>query len=443
MTGDFLLKGGHVVDPCSGHDGQADVRVQSGRVAEVGALVPGTAERVIDVAGLHVAPGLIDVHVHLREPGQEWKETIATGTASAAAGGFSTLFCMPNTDPALDSVAMLEEFGRRAERDAQVVVRPIAAISEGRRGVRPVDFDALAAMGAIGFSDDGESTANSAIMREALQASTRLGIPVMVHCEDPALTGGAMHEGKVSRNNAIRAIPAAAEEIMIDRDVSLAKLSGGWLHVCHVSTAHGVEAIARARQTGTRVTAEVMPHHLTMTDDWVAGQRELVNVDEPAGEPSLVGHPDTKVNPPLRTRGDAARLLRGLKEGEIDLVSTDHAPHARPEKRGRPFATAAFGLSGCELALPVMLALVRAGALTMAEMVSALSWTPARLWNLKSGSLRPGTTADIVVFDPTERWIVKPDRLMTRSANTPLVDMQLQGRVKMTFVGGDERHRDW
>jgi len=338
---------------------------------------------------------------------------------------------------------MLEEFGRRAERDAQVVVRPIAAISEGRRGVRPVDFDALAAMGAIGFSDDGESTANSAIMREALQASTRLGIPVMVHCEDPALTGGAMHEGKVSRNNAIRAIPAAAEEIMIDRDVSLAKLSGGWLHVCHVSTAHGVEAIARARQTGTRVTAEVMPHHLTMTDDWVAGQRELVNVDEPAGEPSLVGHPDTKVNPPLRTRGDAARLLRGLKEGEIDLVSTDHAPHARPEKRGRPFATAAFGLSGCELALPVMLALVRAGALTMAEMVSALSWTPARLWNLKSGSLRPGTTADIVVFDPTERWIVKPDRLMTRSANTPLVDMQLQGRVKMTFVGGDERHRDW
>ncbi len=443
MTRDFLLRGGRVVDPASGLDGLADVRVSGGRVAAVGVLIPESMERVIDVDGLIVAPGLIDVHVHLREPGQEWKETIATGTAAAAAGGFTTVFCMPNTDPPLDSVAMLEEFRRRAERDTLVSVHPIAAISEGRRGARSVDFDALAASGVVGFSDDGESTVNSSIMREALEASIRLGIPVMVHCEDPALTGGGMHEGDISRSHRIRAIPAAAEEIMIDRDLALANLSGGWLHVCHVSTGRGADAIAQARKQGTHVTAEVMPHHLTMTDEWVAGQREMVNVDERTAERSPVGDSDTKVNPPLRTREDAVRLLRALRDGEIDLVSTDHAPHARPEKQGRPFATAAFGLSGSELALPVMLALVRAGALSLAAMVSALSRTPARLWNLKSGSLRPGMTADIVAFDPNEQWVVRPDRLATRSANTPLLGRELRGRAKLTFVGGDERHRDW
>lgn len=443
MTRALLLRGGRVVDPGLGLDGTADVRIRSGVIAAVGMLAPESDECVIDADGLVVAPGLIDVHVHLREPGQEWKETIGTGTAAAAAGGFTTVFCMPNTDPPLDSVAVLEELRRRTERDGVVRVRPIATISEGRRGERAADFDALAAAGAVGFSDDGESTADSAIMREALVASRRLGIPVMVHCEDPGLTGGAMHEGDISRELGIPGIAAAAEEIIIDRDLALAAETSGWLHVCHVSTARGIEAISRARRAGARVTAEAMPHHLTMTDEWVAGSRELVNTREPVGEVGTTGDPDTKVNPPLRTRHDAKRLLRGLRDGEIEVVSTDHAPHTRTEKQGRTFLNAAFGLSGSEFALPTMLALVRANELTMTDLVRLLSTVPARLWELKRGTLRPGASADVVVFDPNELWRPSPDKLRSRSVNTPLMEMELRGRVKLTLVAGDERHCDW
>jgi dihydroorotase len=443
MSKGSLLRGGRVVDPASGLDCVADVRIHGGVISAVGALDPEPTERIVDVAGLVVAPGLVDIHVHLREPGQESKETIGSGTAAAAAGGFTTVFCMPNTVPALDSVVALEELSRRNERDALVRVHPIAAISEERRGHRPVDFEALVAAGAIGFSDDGETTRHAGIMREALEASRTLGVPVMVHCEDPSLTGGAMHEGEVSRKIGVRAIPAAAEEIVIARDIALAALTGGWLHVCHVSTGIGTDLIDAAKRQGTRITAEVMPHHLLMTDDWVAGCRQLVNVEEPAGCSVPVAEPDTKVNPPLRTRADSRRLLNGLKQGTIDIVATDHAPHGRPEKQGRSFSTAAFGLTGSELALPLMLALVRAGELTLSDVISYLSVSPARLWRLGAGTLIPGAPADIVVFDPDESWCVEPERLASRAANTPLVGMELRGRTKLTFVGGDERHRDW
>jgi dihydroorotase len=443
MSRALLLRGGRVVDPASGLDFVADVRVHGGLITAVGALDPEPTERIVDVAGLIVAPGLIDVHVHLREPGQEWKETIGSGTAAAAAGGFTTLFCMPNTVPALDSVVALEELSRRTKRDALVRVRPIAAISEERCGDRPVDFEALAAAGAIGFSDDGETTRHSGIMREALEASRIHGVPVMVHCEDPSLTGGAMHEGEISRRLGVQAIPAAAEEIVIARDIALAAHTGGWLHVCHVSTGVGVDLIDAAKRQGTRVTAEVMPHHLMMTDDWVAGWRQLVNVEEPAGRAAPVAEPDTKVNPPLRTRGDSRQLLKGLKHGTLDIVATDHAPHGRPEKQGRSFSSAAFGLIGSEFALPLMLALVRAGELTLSDVISYLSAVPARLWRLDAGTLKPGTRADIVIFDPDETWCVQPEKLESRGANSPLVGMELRGRAKMTFVGGDERHRDW
>lgn len=443
MSRGLLLRGGRIVDPSLGLDGTADVRILDGHIAELGVLAPESDDRTIDVDGLVIAPGLIDVHVHLREPGQEWKETIATGTAAAAAGGYTTVFCMPNTWPALDSVAVLEELRRRTDRDAAVRVRPIATISEGRRGTRVVDFEALAAAGAVGFSDDGESTADSSIMVDALKASRRLNVPVMVHCEDPALVGGAMHEGEVSRTLGIEGIAAEAEEIYIRRDLALAEQTGGWLHVCHVSTGKGAEAIVRARSSGARVTAEVMPHHLTLTDDWIAGSRELVNVDEPTGARSSSGHADTKVNPPLRPQSDASALLGALQVGGIDLVSTDHAPHALPEKAGKPFGMAAFGFSGSELALPTMLALVRAGALAMSDIVRLLSTTPARLWGLSGGTLRPGARADIVAFDPTEQWTPSLNTLKSRSANTPLLNMRMQGKVKLTIVGGDERHRDW
>ena len=437
-----LLRHGRVIDPSLGLDAVADVRIRNGTVAALGTLSPEPGERVVDVDGLVVAPGLIDVHVHLREPGQEWKETIGTGTAAAAAGGFTTVFCMPNTVPPLDSVVMLEELGRRIARDATIRVHPIATISEGRRGIRAVDIQALARAGAVGFSDDGESTADSRVMREALVASCALGLPVMVHCEEPTLIGGAMHEGDISRSLGIRGIPAAAEEIIIDRDLSLAGETGGWLHVCHVSTARGIASISRARRQGTRVTAEVMPHHLTMTDGWVAGSREMVNAREPGGPAALPGAPDTKVNPPLRPEHDTRALLTALVQGEIEVVSTDHAPHARPEKQGKPFAGAAFGLNGSELALPTMLALARAGAMTMSDVVRVMSTWPARLWRLDTGTRRPGAPADIVVFDPGERWVATPDRLFSRSANTPLLQMELQGRVKLTLVSGDERHCD-
>jgi dihydroorotase len=443
VSGRLLLRGGRVADPASGLDRIADVRVRDGVVAAVGMLDPEPSERIVDVSGLVVAPGFIDVHVHLREPGQEWKETIATGTAAAAAGGFTTIFCMPNTDPALDSVVALEELRRRIDRDALIAVHPIAALSEGRRGEHPVDFEALAASGAVGFSDDGESTWNSGIMRRALEASRALGLPVMVHCEDPGLTGGAMHEGDVSRRLGLRAIPAVAEEIVIVRDLALAALTGGWLHVCHVSTGIGAELIAAAKRQGTRVTAEVMPHHLTMTDDWVAGCRRLVNVSEPAGDIASVAEPDTKVNPPLRRGSDSRRLLEALKQGAIDLVATDHAPHTRPDKQGRSFSNAAFGLIGSELALPVMMALVRAGEMTLGDVVNVLSVIPARLWGLAAGTLKPGAPADIVVFDPDQTWRVEPERLASRSANSPLLEMELRGRVTMTFLGGDERYRAW
>lgn len=439
----FILRGGRVVDPSIALDRIADVRVRDGVVAAIGLLEPEPADRIVDVSGLVVAPGLIDVHVHLREPGQEWKETVGTGTAAAAAGGFTTVFCMPNTDPALDSVVALEELYRRTNCDAMVKVRPIAALSEGRRGGRPVDFDALANVGAVGFSDDGETTRHSGIMREALEASRRLGVPVMVHCEDAGLTGGAMHEGETSERLGLPAIPAAAEEIIIARDIALAALTGGWLHVCHVSTGVGAVLVGAAKRQRARVTAEVMPHHLTMTDEWVAGCRQLANVDEPVERVAVAADPDTKVNPPLRTRSDTRRLLKALEQGSIDIVATDHAPHGRPEKQGGSFQSAAFGFVGSELALPVMMALVRAGNMTLNDVVNYLSVVPARLWGLNAGTLMPGAPADIVVFDPSETWRVDPDRLSSRAANTPLTEMELRGRVKMTFVDGDERHRAW
>jgi dihydroorotase len=252
-----------------------------------------------------------------------------------------------------------------------------------------------------------------------------------------------MHEGETSRRLGLQAIPAAAEEIIIARDMALAAVTGGWLHVCHVSTGVGADLIGAAKRQGVRVTAEAMPHHLTMTDDWVAGCRTMVNVEEPAGDVTMVADPDTKVNPPLRTITDSRRLLKGLKQGTIDLVATDHAPHARPEKQGRSFSRAAFGLAGSEFALPLMLSLVRAGEMTLSNVVSYLSVIPARLWGLGSGTVRPGAPADIVVFDPNESWCVEPERLVSRAANTPLVEMELRGRVQMTIVGGDERHRAW
>jgi dihydroorotase len=441
MTGNsWLIRGGHVVDPSQGIDGPADVRIKDGVIAQVGEVPNTLGIETLDASGCIVAPGLVDLHVHLRVPGFETKETIATGTAAAAAGGFTTICCMPNTRPALDSVDVLQDLNARIAREANVRVYPIAAISLGRAGDQAVDYTALAAAGAIGFSDDGDTTRNSAVMRRALEASRELDLPIMVHCEDKALAHGAMNEGDVSRRLGVSGIPPEAEEIIVARDLMLARLSGGWLHVLHVSTGRGIDLIKQAKAEGVRVTAEVMPHHLTMSDDWVAGSRALLNVNEPPGPPAPPAHPDTKVNPPLRTVADTQRLLAALKEGHFDIIATDHAPHAVPEKTGTDFEHAAMGMNGLEFALPTMLALVRAGHITISDLIFRLSTEPARLLRKPGGTLSPGTPADVVVFNPDESWLVTPEILKTKSANTPLLGMTLTGRARYTLVEGQVKH---
>ena len=444
MTGrSWLIRSGHVVDPASGVDGPADVLIEDGQISDVGQGLARAGATVFDAAGCLVLPGLIDMHVHLREPGFEAKETIATGTAAAAAGGFTTICCMPNTRPALDSVEVLRDLAVRVERDALVPVLPIAAITEGRRGERAVDFAALAAAGAIGFSDDGDTTADSSIMRAALEATLVTRRPVMTHCEDKALAHGAMHEGDVSAALGVAGIPPEAEEIIIARDLMLARLTGGWLHVCHVSTARGIDLIRRARAEGVNVTAEVMPHHLTMDDRWVAGERHLLNVEEPDGQaPATVPDPQAKVNPPLRTAADARALLDAMVAGDFDVIATDHAPHTVADKTDGSLAGAAMGMSGLELAVPLVLALVRAGHLSVSDLVHRLSREPARLLRLSGGNLAPGRPAHLTVIDPDHRWVVGPDTLRTKSPNTPLLGMTMRGKPVLTLVGGEERYRD-
>ncbi len=356
----LLITGGHIIDPANGFDGPGDLLIRDGKIAAIGKVNRPDDVVVIDARGLIVCPGLIDIHVHLRTPGFEYKETIATGTAAAAAGGFTAICCMPNTKPALDSVEILQALAATIASEGKVRVFPIAAITKGRQSKEAVDFEALAAAGAIGFSDDGDSTRDSTLMRAALEASKRLNRPVMVHCEDWTLADGAMNEGEISESLGIKGIPSEAEEIIIARDLLLTSLTGGWLHVCHVSTARGAEMIRLAKERGVNVTAEVMPHHLVMTDAWVAGERILHNTNEQPGAAGIPMDPNTKVNPPLRPVSDTEGLLAELKQGTFDIVATDHAPHAESDKTDGSFEKAAMGMSGLEVALPTMLALVRA-----------------------------------------------------------------------------------
>ena len=433
MTGtDVIIRGGLIVDPASNRSKLGDLAISQGRIVDA---VPDTAT-VIDASGQIVCPAWIDLHVHLRQPGQDAKETLETGTAAAVAGGFAAVACMPNTNPALDNPVIIGELIDRSAQTSALRVHPIATITRGRTGTESVDFDAVIEAGAIGWSDDGDTTADSLIMRRALEASARLNRPVIVHCEDKALAMGAMHEGEVSRELGIPGIPAAAEEIIIARDLMLAELTGGWLHVCHVSTGRGIELIHQARERGVNVTAEVMTHHLVMSDEWVRGSRELHNTFETAGPPAAPGDPNTKVNPPLRTVSDTLALLEALQNGWFDCFGTDHAPHAAPEK-SLPYEQAAFGLSGSEFALPLTWALVRAGHLSDLEAVRRWTVEPARILGHGTGSLGVGQPADVLVFDPERPWKVTPDALKTRSKNTPLLGMTLRGRATHTIIGGE------
>ncbi len=451
MPADFLLRGGRIIDPGGGRDEIGDLLLRDGVVAAVGGrLAAPDGATIRDVAGRVVTPGWIDLHAHLREPGFEYKETIRGGALAAAQGGFTTVCCMPNTDPPPDSPDLIRRVYERA-REAAVRVLPIATITRGRRLIEPVDFAALAAAGAVGFSDDGESTRSTAALRAALEASRALDRPVMVHCEDPDLVaGGGINEGAVAAALGLPASPAVAEEVILARDLALAAATGGWLYACHTTTARGVALIREAKARGVRVTGEVTPHHLALTEAWVRGDRRLYwNAGRGPrgaehGVSGPVPDPNAKVNPPLRTGADIEALVEGLRDGTLDVIGTDHAPHAPGDKPADDFGRAASGMLGFEVALPTLLTLVRAGALDLPTVIAKLTVAPARvlggLLPAGAGTLAVGAPADLTVFDPERRWTPSPETLRSTSKNTPLLGVELQGMVTLTVVGGEVRY---
>jgi dihydroorotase len=438
MSKAFLIRGGRVIDPASDRDGVFDVRIAGGRITAVERhLEEQAGERVIYASGMLVTPGWIDAHVHLRDPGPTYKEDLTTGAASALAGGFTRMCCMPNTSPALDSPEQIADIVERG-RQTGVHIHPIGTISVDRKGLTLAPLVEMAAEGAIGFSDDGDSTRTPDVMREALTLSSKLNLPIMVHCEDPELArGGSLHRGAVSEELGDLGIPAEAEESYIERDIELARETGGWLHVLHVSTAEGARLVARAKRDGVRVTAEVMPHHLALTDEWVAGRRRFAGEEELLADVGL--DPKAKVNPPLRPESDALGLIEAVRAGVFDFMGTDHAPHAEQDKPD-VLLNAAFGMSGLELAVPTMARLVARGALDWGQVVGLFTACPARVLGLDGGRIGIGDVADLVIIDPKREWTVDATTLRTKSKNTPLLGMTVQGRAVLTLVGGEARH---
>jgi dihydroorotase len=425
MTRPVLLQGGRVIDPARDVDQVADVLIQDGKIAATGTGLgtPDGAE-VRNVSGLVVAPGLVDVHVHLREPGNEDEETVASGARAAVAGGFTAVCAMPNTDPVTDNQAAVGFIVRQSVRAGLARVYPIGAVSVGQKGEQLAEFGEMVGAGAVAVTDDGKPVASGHLMRTALEYARTFGIPVADHCEEPTLAaGGAMHEGLVSARLGLKGIPAAAEEIMVARDILLAELTGGHVHLCHMSTRGSVELIRRAKQRGLAVTAEVTPHHLTLTD--AACERYDTHA---------------KMNPPLRERADVDALRGALKEGVIDCVASDHAPHAYDEKEAA-FDDAPFGVIGLETAFAVLhTELVQGGVLTLPELIARMSTTPARLFHLPGGTLAPGSPGDVCVLDVRAPWIVRAADFHSKSRNTPFTGRELAGRAAVTLVAGRVVH---
>ncbi len=416
----LLLKGGRIIDPSVALDMEGDLLIEEGQIRAIDREIPADEGlEVIDCRQKVILPGLIDIHVHLREPGEEYKETIETGTLAAVAGGFTAVCTMPNTKPPNDCAAVTKFIRDRAREQGHCQVYPVAAITVGQRGKRLTEFADLKEAGAVALSDDGHPVADAFLMRLALEYSRNFNLPIISHAEELALSaGGQMNEGALSTLLGLKGIPKAAEEVAIFRDISLAALTGAPIHIAHVSTKGACEIIRRAKEAGVPVTAETAPHYFSLTEEAVAGYNTLA-----------------KVNPPLRTEEDREAIIEALAEGVIDVIATDHAPHSVLEKEVE-FAQAACGLIGLETALPLTLRLVRRGIINWLRMAELLSLNPARILGLPGGQLRPGSPADITVIDPELSWRVTPEGLKSRSKNSPFLGWEMKGAAILTLVRG-------
>jgi dihydroorotase len=425
-----MLKGGRVIDPANERDGDFDVLIENGAIARIGRDLPVEGADVFEIRrGWIVAPGLVDIHVHLREPGQEHKETIASGTASAVAGGFTAVACMPNTEPVNDHAGITEFILKKAAEAGLARVYPIGAVSIGSKGEQLAELGEQKAAGCVAFTDDGRPVATALLMRRALEYARMLGVPIVNHCEDPSLKGdGVAHEGYVASQLGLRGIPGEAESIMVERDISLAELTGAHVHIAHMSARQSLRAVRAGKERGVRVTCEVAPHHFTLTDDSLDGP---VKYDT-----------NFKMNPPLRAAADREAMLDGIVDGSVDVIATDHAPHHIDEKMVE-FDRAPFGIVGLETAVPIVFdRLVHPGRISLKRMIELLSVNPARVLNVGGGRLDEGRPADITVLAPDLLTTVEAGKLVSKSKNTPFDRWRLTGGVAATLVGGRVVYRN-
>jgi dihydroorotase len=442
----LLIRRGRIVDPSQAIDQVSDLLVYKGNIEAAGGEIAIQPDRaVIDATGLVVCPGFVDLHCHLREPGFEDKETIATGTRAAAIGGFTTICCMANTSPPLDNPIVVAWVRQQASKEGIVDVLPICCVTKGRKGEQICDFAELAEAGAIAFSDDGSPVSNSEVMRRALDYCHTLGLPIIDHCEDQALSnGGIINKGWVSSKLGLKGIPAVAEESMVVRDLALAKLTGAKLHIAHVSTRGSVELIRRAKEDSISVTAEVTPHHLTLTEETILGRDWRKNNNTLAKEPQPTRYDtNAKVYPPLRTKEDVECLIEALDDGVIDAIATDHAPHTLADKNCDLYS-AAFGITGFETAFGCLMSLVHKGKISLPTLISKLTREPARIIgrDTQLGSLKVGAPGDITILDPNREWVVNSGDFASKGRNTPFDGHKFKGKVVATIVNGKAVYAD-
>lgn len=413
---------GHILDSSQNLEGRFDLSIENGRISEVrksSGARPKNSGEILDAKGACITPGFIDCHTHLREPGFEYREDIASGAAAAAAGGFTTILCMANTNPVNDNASVTEMIVKRAAKIGTVHVLPVGAVSKGLKGEELAEIGEMVEAGCVAISDDGRPVMSGKLMRHALEYAKSFGVPVITHAEDLSISeGGFMNEGRTSLLLGLKGIPAAAEESQIQRDILLAQLTGHHLHVAHVSTARGIEMIRRAKKEKIKVTCEVSPHHLTLND-----------------ETCLNYNTHAKVNPPLRTAADCKALIAALNDGTVDCIATDHAPHSYDEKE-TAFAHANCGLIGLETAFPVLMQLVHRRQISLKRLIALLTIGPSKIFKLKSGTLKKGSPADLTIFDPNAAVVIDPEKFHSKSRNTPFAGMKLKGKILKTICGG-------